>query len=180
MSRKINSLKLKCNKGYTTTGVLIIISILAVLSIIVIPKVSVFKAKGQQSESRINLFRVYKLMYAYKLEHGGFINTKNKVIAVSNVAELSPYIKDELVYLKNNHEKMFLVSDPHRFAIAFVRVLNNGHYDIQRVNSKKVFCYMFNGLEEGTEKCAESQIYLPQSSKEDMEQAQKLKLLKDD
>ena len=78
----------KSNLGYTTFGILGLISFIALLALIVFPKVSSFKAKGQQSEARIKLVKVYNSLYAYRLENGSFIDTQQKIVYLEDIRSL--------------------------------------------------------------------------------------------
>ena len=170
----------KSNLGYTTFGILGLISFIALLALIVFPKVSSFKAKGQQSEARIKLVKVYNSLYAYRLENGSFIDTQQKIVYLEDLKELDPYFKEDFYKKSNKNDKVFLISTPDKFAAAYVRVLSNGEFDIQRINSKKQFCYMLNGLEERKVNCDESQNYFEKSKSDQVKYAQKLKILEND
>ena len=173
MNQKERKLNYRKISGYTSMSILSIISLIALLSLIVIPKVSVFKAKGQQSEARIKLVKIYNSMYAYKLENGSFVNTQKKVFLIENVSELDPYLKEEVSLLNNKNDKIYLISTQDQFAIAYVKVLNNGKLDVQRINSKKIFCYMLNGIEANSENCHPQQNY-------NFKEVKKLLLLEND
>lgn len=78
LSGKFTKYKIKKMQGYTTTMLIVVLSIIGILVFIIVPKVSLFKAKGQQSETRIKLVRIYNSMYAFKAENGAFPDTKRK------------------------------------------------------------------------------------------------------
>ncbi|WGL60275.1 hypothetical protein QEJ31_01475 [Pigmentibacter sp. JX0631] len=156
------------------------ITFIAILALIVFPKVSSFKAKGQQSEARIKLVKVYNSLYAYRLENGTFIDTQQKIVYLEDLKELDPYIKEDFYKKSNKNDKVFLISSPDKFAAAYVRVLSNGEFDIQRINSKKQFCYMLNGLEDKKVNCELSQNYSEKNKSDEVKYAQKLKILEND
>ncbi|APJ04155.1 hypothetical protein [Silvanigrella aquatica] len=166
--------------GYTTFGILGMIVLIACLSFIVLPKISIFKAKGQQSEARIKLVRIYNSMYAYKLENGNFINTNKNLISVVDLRELYPYLKDDVLIFSSKNDKVFILSNSEKFVAAYIRVLSNGNYDIQRINSKKKSCFMLNGTDKGTENCDPKQNYNEFSSIDDQKDIKKLNILDDD
>lgn len=172
--------RLKSSNGYTTIGITIILSIIGLLALIVFPNVASFKAKGQQSEARIKLIKVYNSMYAYKLENGSFIDTQNKIVYLESLKELDSYFNDEFYNKYNKNDKVFVISSPEQFVIAFVRVLSSGEYDIQRVNSRKKFCHMLNGMEEGKENCDLSQNYSSKTKTSDVKFVEKLRILEND
>lgn len=171
---------LKKISGYTSTGILGIIALIAFLSLIVIPKVSSFKAKGQQSEARIKLVKIYNSMHAYKLENGSFINTNKKVISISNLHDLDPYLKENEIRFNNKNDRIYIISNQDQFAVAYLRILANGNYDIQRINSKKSFCYMLNGIELNSENCDVMQNYGKLNNIDDIREVKKLSILKND
>lgn len=175
-----NLLRLKNSEGYISTGILVIILLIVFLSFIVIPKISVFKAKGQQSEARIKLLEVYNAMYAYKLENGSFIHTKNKVISILNLPELDAYLRDETLHFNNKNDKIVIISNQDQFAIAYFRVLANGFFDIQRINSKKVTCYMLNGIDTNIENCNHLQVFDRFSKYDEIIEIKKLNIFIDD
>jgi len=166
--------------GYSTFGIISIISFIGILALIVFPKISSFKAKGQQSEARIKLVKVYNSMYAFKLENGSFIDTQQKIMYLEDIKELDPFFKEDFYKKNNKNDKVFIISSPDKFAVAYVRVLSNGEYDIQRINSRKQFCYMLNGLEEKKENCDLSQNYNTKIKNDEVKYAQKLKILETD
>ena len=180
MNQESGKLNLRKISGYTSMSILTIISLIALLSLIVIPKVSVFKAKGQQSEARIKLVKIYNSMYAHKLENGSFVSTQKKVLPLGSVNELDSYLKEDAFVFNNKNDKIYVVSSQDQFAVAYVRTLSNGKFDIQRINSKKVFCYMLNGIEENAENCNPLQNYNVQSNVDEIKEVKKLLLLEND
>lgn len=180
MNQKNGKLDVRKISGYTSTGILGTIALIAFLSLIVIPKVSVFKAKGQQSEARIKLVKIYNSMYTYKLENGNFIDTKKKVVSIIGLHELDPYLKEDVLHFNNKDDKIYIISNHEQFAVAYIRTLSNGNFDIQRINSKKSFCYMLNGIDIDAENCNADQNYNRLSTIDEIKNIQKLDILVDD
>ena len=180
MNQKIRNLNIRKISGYTTTGIIGIIALIAFLSLIVIPRVSIFKAKGQQSEARIKLVMVYNSMYAYKLENGNFIDTRKKIVSLISIHELDPYLKEEAIRFNNKNDKIYIMSNQDHFAIAYIRTLANGNMDIQRINSKKTFCYMLNGIDLNKENCNSLQNYSKLNSEDEIKEVKLLNVLEDD
>jgi type II secretory pathway pseudopilin PulG len=180
MNQKMRKLNIRKISGYTSTGVVGIIALILFLSLIVIPRVSIFKAKGQQSEARIKLVRVYNSMYAYKLENGSFIDTRKKVISILSLRELEPYLKEDVLRFNNKNDRIYVISNQDQFAVAYIRTLANGHFDIQRINSKKSFCYMLNGIDNELENCNALQNYNKLNNVDEIKDVKKLAILGDD
>ncbi len=171
---------IKIISGYTSAGILVVMALVAFIFLIVIPRVSIFKAKGQQSEARIKLVRIYNSMHAFKLENGSFIDTKKKIISVLSLHELDPYLKDDVFNFSNKNDRIYAISSQDQFAVAYIRTLANGNFDIQRINSKKSFCYMLNGTDINSENCNTLQNYNKLSSEDDIREVKKLFILVDD
>jgi hypothetical protein len=166
--------------GYTVSSFIFAIVIIGVLSSIIVPKISLFKAKGQQSESRVKLIRIYHALYAFKTKQGKFPETGGKVIPLDQLHALEPYLLDRKISFSLKKDKIFILAQKNKFAVAYVREVSPEKWDIQRINSQKIICHMLNSIENIPENCEKSQIYKKSFRLKEVQKLKKLALLKND
>ncbi|KAB8033135.1 type II secretion system protein [Fluviispira multicolorata] len=170
----------KITRGYTVVSLLLILSIIGFFAAMVIPRVSSFKAKGQQSEARIQLMKIYNSMHSHKLENGFFPGTKGQKLVISNFRELNNYYRVDNIRFYSKGDNIYIISSSDQFVVAYVRVLANKNLDIQRLNSKKVFCHMYDGVRTGKENCHKDQVYTAENNFDDLKEVKILKIMSED
>ncbi|BBH53588.1 type II secretion system protein [Fluviispira sanaruensis] len=170
----------KITRGYTVVSLILVLSIIGILGAMVVPRVSTLKAKGQQSEARIQLMKIYNSMYAHKIENGFFPDTKGQVLLITEFRGLSNYLRTDDIHYYMKGDNIYILSTSEQFVLAYIRNLANNNLDIQRLNSKKVFCHMLNGVNQGTENCHKAQIFAAQNKIKELKEIKILKLLNED
>ena len=110
------------------------------------------KAQGEQNQSKKVLLQVYQSMYSYKTENGEFPTTSGKMVKLSKLEELKPYIKNSNT-MEFQGEELFVVSNKNKFNIVGQKTLANGGNDIQILDYKKKLCHKIDGVTHETHSC---------------------------
>lgn len=129
------------------------IVVISIFLATLLPTSVVFKAQGQQADSKQLLIQTYRTLYSYKTENGEFPSTAGKIKKVTEMEELKPYFKHKDQLNAKENSSLYIKSEMGQFNIILQKKLINGRFDVQAMDSNKTFCHSLDGINNRNQNC---------------------------